>query len=118
MDIMIKHLNVKHLYKLHPRDIKKATVIAIIYKRNKIISYGFNRKIMSTTELHHTNQIRAYWTKHAERDALNKAGIRSKGCEMLVIRIKKDMSFGNAKPCYNCQFLIEKAEIKLPVHHT
>ena len=46
-----------------------------------------------------------------KQDALNKAGQRAKGADILVIRLKKDGSFGLAKPCFNCEFLINKAEI-------
>jgi deoxycytidylate deaminase len=116
---MIKNINFKHLLNnIHPKDVRKARVIAIIFKRNRVISYGFNRIVMSRTELHHTGQARAYWTKHAEADALKKAGRRSNGAQMLVVRIKRDGTFGTAKPCFGCQFLIERAEIKLPVYHS
>jgi deoxycytidylate deaminase len=115
---MIKKINLDDLRRKHPDNIKKSMHIAVIYKRGKIIAYGFNRVIMSKTELHHTNQLKAYWTKHAEQDALKKAGRRSNGAEMLVVRVMKDGSLGFSKPCFNCQFLIERAGIKLPVHHS
>jgi pyrimidine deaminase RibD-like protein len=103
-------VNIKHLYKLHPKDVRKATVIAIIYKGKKVISVGFNRKVMS----YHKNEFGSYtevWTKHAEEDALKKAGSRAKGADLLVIRIMKDRSFGNAKPCYDCQIKLLRAGI-------
>lgn len=109
---------IRHLEYLHPEDVVKAKVVAIIYRRNKIIAYGFNRRSMSYTTVRHINQRRAWWTIHAEDAALRKAGARAKGSEMLVVRIMKDGSFGNAAPCFTCQFLIGKAGIKLPVRHT
>ncbi len=94
-------LNLEHLKELHPNDVRKALVIAIIYRKTKVVSYGFNRKIVAYRK----------FTKHAEEDAIRKAGSRTKGCDILIIRIKKDSTFGNAKPCHNCQILIDKAGI-------
>jgi deoxycytidylate deaminase len=87
--------------------------MAIIYKRNKLISYGFNRRTMSRTTVRHTNQTRAWWTIHAEDAALRKAGSRAKGAKMMVARIMKNGTFSNSKPCSNCQFLIERAGMRM-----
>ena len=102
--------------KQHPNtvgknSVRKALVIAIIYKRKKIISYGFNRRVMTTSKNSPINRYSKTFTIHAEDSAIRKAGSRTKGADIMVIRLRKDGSFGNAKPCFDCQYLIDKAGI-------
>ncbi|TNA24733.1 hypothetical protein EMF73_32040 [Klebsiella pneumoniae] len=82
----------------HPRDVRKATVIAFVVKGDTIISYGFNRRRFAN--------MKGLWTYHAEEQALKKAGPRSEGSILYVIRIKKNMDLGLAKPCDYCTKLI------------
>ena len=86
----------------HKYDVKKAWLLSIIVKRSKIISVGFNKRMQ-------------YWpnrfTKHSEHDVLDKAGIRAKGADLFIFRLKRDGSFGMARPCKNCFLLIKKAGI-------
>jgi len=97
---------VEHAFKLldkHPRDVKKATVIAIIVRRNKILSYGFNkRKLLSH------DGIMSY---HAEENAIRKSKTSLRNSTMYVIRVKKDNTLGDAKPCRRCTKMIEKVGI-------
>lgn len=90
------------LLPLHPRSVKKSTMIAIIFNRNKIISYGFNTRKFYTD---------GTWTYHAEEQAIKKAGLRAKGAKILVVRIKKDHTYGLARPCKRCNSLINRAGI-------
>lgn len=77
----------------HPKDVKKARIMAIITKRNTIISVGYNRR-------------RFHWdgkfTWHAEEVALTKAGRRANGATIHVIRLMKDGSHLYVLPCKNC----------------
>jgi len=87
----------------HPEDVKKAIHFAIILKRNKVISVGYNRLAFP-----HGGKF----TTHAEDAALKKAGKRARGAIMLVFRIRrKDRSIATAKPCYTCAFLMARAGI-------
>lgn len=95
----------------HPDDVRKAKILAIIYKRTTIISYGFNRRIMTTSKNEHGNYTKVF-TRHAEESAIRKAGSRCHGANMLVIRLKRDGTFGNAKCCKYCQILINNSGIQ------
>jgi deoxycytidylate deaminase len=108
MDFMIKRLNLEQYWKKHPNDVRKATMLAIIIKHSRVISYGYNKR-----KFHGHNRSGYKFTWHAEYSAISKAGIRAKGAEMLVLRIRKNGTFGDAEPCKACKYYIEKAGIKI-----
>jgi hypothetical protein len=85
----------------HPRDVKKATVIAIVDGRD-FTEVGYNRRKFP---------VNGTFTFHAEEAALKKSGRRARGAYMLVVRVKKNGSYGLAKPCVKCESLAKKAGI-------
>lgn len=104
---MLIHRIVDNYLEKHPRDVRKATLLAVIFKRTTIISYGFNRKTFCpnrNTKIHR-------FTIHAEDAALEKAGNRARGADILVVRFKKDGTSGISKPCKQCELHIRKAGI-------
>jgi deoxycytidylate deaminase len=86
--------------KNHPEDVRKAWIMAIITKRNKIISVGYNRR-------------RFHWdgkfTFHAEEVAIKKAGRRANGATIHVLRIMKNDDIFYVLPCHECAIKIKKA---------
>lgn len=95
----------EHL-KSHPKDVRKATVIALIFKRSTLLSIGYNRRKMSQH-----SRGGYIFTFHAEYSALLKAGTRARGSDMYVIRVRKDGTIGVAKPCAICESHIRRARI-------
>ncbi len=91
-------------YKDHEWDVKKSAHIAFVVSGNTVISVGYNRKIMPKDGV---------FTVHAEAAALKKAGRRARGATLHSIRIKKDGSYGLAKPCPKCQVLIDRLGMKV-----
>jgi deoxycytidylate deaminase len=91
----------EHLKK-HPKDIRKATMIAFIIRRGKVIAVGYNRKKFASV-----NRL----SYHAEEQVLKKAGSRAFGASILIVRIRKNGMFGNAKPCEKCDMLIRRYRI-------
>ena len=84
---------------------------AIVYK-NRIISIGYNKNKT------HPKSNTDHNTIHAELDAIIKVWDEDlSDCFLYVCRIKKDNSFGLAKPCYWCMNLIREKNIR-NVYHT
>jgi deoxycytidylate deaminase len=90
----------------HPHNVRKATVIALIFKGSKIISVGYNRRKFSKHE-----RLGYRFTWHAEISALLKAGKRARGCVMYVIRILKNGQIAKSLPCKICKVHIRRAGI-------
>jgi len=84
---------------------------AVIFKRNTIISKGYNQVETVRKHLHPKFQ---QWpgSIHAEVDAIIKAKQNLKGCEILIIRVNNDNQFRLAKPCEYCQMYLEYVKIK------
>lgn len=74
--------------------------VALMVRKSRIISIGIN-----------------YAWNHAEEDAIGKcpAGLR-KECVLYSIRISKGGKVSNAKPCKECQELIEREGIQLVMY--
>lgn len=87
---------------------------AVIFNGNKIISTGYNKVIPSEIEDSWTdNRILFKCSIHAEIMALIKAGKKSVGMELLVIRLRKNGALGNSKPCKHCMSYILESGIKI-----
>ena len=103
------------------REAKKsehhqATIGAVIFKGNKIISKGFNA-------LRHCSKIKPqfkefYNSIHAEQRAILSVNGSIKGYDILVVRLKKDGSYGLAKPCDMCQGFIEFKKLRYVYYTT
>lgn len=86
---------------------------AVIFLKNRPIAIGFNH-----LKTHPCMGIKT--TTHAELSALlsirNKS--RLKGATMVVFRRRKDGSLGNARPCEQCQKLLDKYGFKTFIYTT
>lgn len=104
---MLMDRQISELMERHPQDVRKATVLAVIFRRTTIVSHGYNRKVWH----YNRAQNSQLFTVHAEASAITKAGIRAKYADILVLRFKKDGSLGISKPCPICQRKIKHAGI-------
>lgn len=109
--IMVKASIIKTAIKEAQKSThKQFPVGAVIFKGNKIISKGFN-------SIRHCSKIKPqfkewYNSLHAEQQAIISTHKNIKGCDILVVRIKKDGSFGLAKPCDMCESFIMYKKIR------
>lgn len=94
---------------------------AIIYdKRGQVLSIGKNSYTKTHTYMAKMAAKEGLYEKvymHAEIAAILKCQNLSKAHRILVTRVRKDGSYGLAKPCPICQRAIEEAGIKI-VEHT
>lgn len=85
---------------------------AVIVRKNKIVSFGFNK--LKT----HNKSNTPYKAVHAEFSSILSAGrMDLSGCEIYVYRERKDGSLGSSKPCIFCEQLIKNVNLK-KVHYT
>lgn len=106
--------------------VARARICAAIVKRNKIISYGFNKEKTHTLQAKYAKHPKAIHT-HAEIDAiinaLKKVNISElAGSDIYIARAKKvsnteTMIPGLVTPCEGCQRAIEAFKIR-NVYHT
>lgn len=96
--------------------VSKVRLAAAIVYKNKIVSIGRNQYKTHPIMLRFCKNPEAIFL-HAEVDAINKATkILNKNelakATLVVLRIKKDGSYGMAKPCEGCQDCINHYNIK------
>ena len=83
---------------------------AAISYRSTVVSTGFNRRKT------HPRSPHQYKWLHAEMDAIIKARRNPiDGLTMYVVRIRKDGTYGNSKPCRECVQAIRDAGLKTVV---
>jgi deoxycytidylate deaminase len=81
---------------------------AVIFKGRRIISIGIN-KFKKTSP----NSTTRSYCQHAEYSAIGRMEPKdTKGCSMLVIRMKCSGSIGLSKPCDECQVMLSKYNFK------
>lgn len=88
---------------------------AVIYKKGRLIGYGYNKINCSTQKLGKSKQ----GTIHAEKSAViscikhsEKSLDKVQGASIYVSRITRSNSIGLAKPCSNCEKLLRAVGIK------
>ncbi len=98
----MKHLNIAS--KQAKKSSHKQRLGAVLYSGSKVLGVGFNRVGESQHRLH-----TSHWPDsiHAEVaatvDALRKYPSHSLiGCDLLVVRLLKNDSYGLALPCSHC----------------
>lgn len=96
----------------HPDEDVRYPMVAIVLKGRRIVAYGYNRSKThpagrKTVEKHKLNSYCSDNT-HAEVSAISKS---SGGDRIFVARVKRDGSFGLAKPCPICSKFIEDVGI-------
>lgn len=97
-------------------------ITAIIYdKRGRVISIGKNSYTKTHTRMRtlalqvHESPDKVYL--HAEVDAILKCRELHNAHKILITRIKKDGTYGCAKPCKICERAIQLAGIEI-IEHT
>lgn len=104
---------------------QRQDITAIIYdRRGRVLAVGKNSYVKThplmakyakmAGESYSANE---YAFIHAEVDAIVRCKDLSKAHKILVMRIRKDGSYGNAEPCAACTLAIKEAGIKI-VEHT
>ncbi len=107
-----KHHYLLELAVLHatpPKCAMRQPYVAIILKRGKIISVGYNS--------YRKKPFHSYYSIHAEIDALNNCSDKSQlsGADMYTIHLNRDkvhfphLRFRSAAPCHDCQVKLKKA---------
>lgn len=83
--------------------------IAVIYKRGKIMSIAGNTVGSRSRGCGFSD-----YTIHAERAAIKKLGDNSllKDATLVVVRIKKDGTFGSSEPCAPCKKHLTKCMVE------
>lgn len=87
-------------------DNRKHKMGAVIAKKGRVVSVGFN------TYKTHTKSRDPYHTIHAELSAILKARRDVSGLDIYIYREIKDGSLGMARPCTHCMEIIKEAGIK------
>jgi deoxycytidylate deaminase len=84
---------------------------AVIFKRNRIISVGYNHPLRGAKHLHPRYQK---WkgSIHAEVDAILKARTDLRRCNIMVVRVNRFGEMRNSKPCEQCCLYIQAVGIK------
>lgn len=79
---------------------------AVIVKKNKVISVGFNTM--------KTHPKCTFWHQrtHAELSAIIKAKTDLRGCTIYIYREDKMGKLSISRPCYSCMAVIEMVGIK------
>lgn len=88
-------------------DHRNYHIGAVIVKKNKILSFGFNR------EKTHPKSLQPFQHLHAEIDAI--IGVEYEdlqGSTIYVFRENKQGQLAMSKPCMFCQAAIKQARIK------
>ncbi len=84
-----------------PNKDMKHSMCALVVRKNKIISVGYNQ-----AKTHPASKTRSSWC-HAEFNALVKHyPSELKGCDMFIARVRRSELPGLSKPCKHCQDII------------
>jgi deoxycytidylate deaminase len=78
---------------------------AVIVKRNRVISIGYNKYKTSPRSNHPHSHI------HSELDAILKANINLSGCSIYIYRENKHGQPAISRPCPSCQALLKSLGI-------
>lgn len=79
---------------------------AVLVRKNNVLGLGFNQVKTHTKS---TNEFRMI---HAEFSAiLNSQQESFEGCELYIVRKRKNGELANSKPCHSCLTLVKKLGI-------
>ncbi len=96
------------LHSDHPDHIHGSVIV----KKNRIVGLGYNSNRTHTKSTHPHRRV------HSELSAiLNTQKQDLSGCELYIIRLKKDGSLGFSKPCVFCKKLLQSVGIE-KVHYS
>ncbi len=98
--------------------VRNQHVTAILVRRNRILSFGFNSKSSCALQRRHQpNPFACY--NHAEIACIDNAlkrGCKITGATMYIVRHSRGRHLGIAKPCSGCQEAIDAYRIRKVVH--
>ena len=105
--IIKKAIQIAHKSDMHPFKVG-----AVIFKNNRIISFGYNSKRFCGKI--HPKYRSQYDSLHAEQDAILNVKDWSKlsSSSILVIRITRSGNISMAKPCDMCMSMIQHVGLK------
>lgn len=113
--ILERSIKVSHLLLESAEKLHKFNHFCFIWKKNKLIAIGKNKPISTDRmalyfgERYNVQKFKNYPFLHAEIDAISKCWGKhhlDESYSMVVIRMNKDGSFKNSKPCIHCQPII------------
>jgi dCMP deaminase len=96
------------LHSTHPQH----KLAAVVTRRNKVISLGFNKYKTSPRSPH------PFYSLHAEVSAIINAKQDLQGCSIYVYRETKNGTLGLSRPCHSCLNAIQEAGIKVMYYCT
>ena len=100
-----------NIAKTKPWEIRKSWTVAIAARNNKIVAIGKNTRRLPTT----TGRVPEgkMFSFHAEYNVIKRLrGEDLADIDLYVIRLLKRGGFANAKPCVDCERLINARGIK------
>lgn len=111
----------KVAYKATFKSAHDQPMAAVLVKGNRILSVGINQTEKTHPEqkerVGRTGRIVSSKKIHAELDALIGADYANiRGSTIYVVRRKKNMDFGLARPCASCEALLKSYGIKKVVY--
>lgn len=99
-----RHFQIAHNeFMHHDSGIRTSNIVAMIIHKNKMISIGYNSKKSHPLQARFQKNSEAIFI-HAEIDAIRKASSiltpkQFRSSTMILMRVKKDGSWGISKPC-------------------
>lgn len=86
---------------------------AVLVRKNSVIGIGFNQHKT------HSKSTHPFKTIHAEFSAiLNSQQESFEGCELYVVRKRRNGELANSKPCISCARMLESLGIKKVYYST
>lgn len=86
---------------------------AVIVRKNRILSVGFNR--LKT----HSRSNHPFKTIHAEFSAILSSGLENlSGCELYIVRKRTNGVLANSKPCTFCEKMLRLLQVDTVYYST
>lgn len=80
---------------------------SVLVRGNRILGVGFNQ--LKT----HPRSNTAYQMLHAELSAILNSGLENfTGCDLYIVRKRKNNTLGNSFPCKNCLEMVKSLNIR------
>ena len=99
---------IDHLKKVSLNSDISSRHSAALFKKNKVLSVGYNKSIKQINNINNNNNHSFKITVHAEVDALYQASKKNdlRGIDIIIIRTKNlcngQMTLRNSRPCNDC----------------
>lgn len=119
--ILKRSIKTSHMLLESAESLHKFNHFCFIWRKNKLVAIGKNKPIATDRmalyfgERYNVEKFKNYPFLHAEIDAISKCWGKNhldNSYSMIVIRMNKDGSFKNSKPCIHCQPIINAIGIE------